>query len=74
VLRGAGGGYRKIVGQQGSIIRCVECGTESDELAVGWRAHLARDLDQGENEQEVVLFCPDCARREFGTFEAGLSG
>jgi hypothetical protein len=52
----------------------VECGTESDELAVGWRAHLARDLDHGENEQEVVLFRPDCARREFGTFEAGPSG
>jgi hypothetical protein len=74
VLRGAGGGYRKVVGQQGSIIRCAECSTESDRLAAGWQAHLARDLDEEENEQEVVLFCPECARREFGTFEAGLSG
>jgi hypothetical protein len=61
------------VGQQVSIIRCAECGTESDGLAAGWQAHLARDLDQDENEQDVVLFCPECARRELGPFGAGLS-
>jgi hypothetical protein len=57
------------VGQQGSIIRCAECGTESDELATGWRAYLAEDFD----EDEVLLFCPRCANREFGSFDAGLS-
>ena len=64
-------GYRKLVGQPGSIIRCTECGTESDELAAGWRAYLAGDFD--EEEEEVLLFCPRCASREFGTFDSGLS-
>jgi hypothetical protein len=54
------------VRQQGSIIRCKECDVESDELAAGWRAFLAGDFD--EDEEEVVLFCPDCAEHEFGSF------
>jgi hypothetical protein len=45
----------------GSAIRCAECGAESDELASGWRAYLGRDFDEAEDEEEVVLFCPDCA-------------
>jgi hypothetical protein len=63
--------YAKVVGQQGSIIQCAECGAESDGLAAGWRAYLAADFD--EDEGEVVLFCPDCADREFGSFDSGLS-
>jgi hypothetical protein len=41
---------------------------------MGWplagQAHLARDFDEDEDEQDVVLFCPQCARREFGPFDA----
>jgi hypothetical protein len=59
------------VAKQGSVIRCAECGTESDELAAGWRAYLAGDFD--DEEDELLLFCPECARREFGPFDAELS-
>jgi hypothetical protein len=60
------------VRQPGSVIQCVECGAESDGLASGWRAYLAEDLDEDEGEEDVVLYCPECARREFGAFDAGL--
>jgi hypothetical protein len=43
------------------------CGTQSDYLATGWRAYLAGAFDD-EDEEEIVLFCPECARREFGPF------
>jgi DNA-directed RNA polymerase subunit RPC12/RpoP len=59
------------VRQARSAIRCAECGAEVDELAAGWGAYLADDLD--DEEDEVLLFCPECARREFGPFDAGLS-
>jgi hypothetical protein len=35
---------------------CLECGDESDEAA-GWRAY--RD------EDELLVYCSDCAAREF---------
>jgi hypothetical protein len=69
----ASGGYPNLVGQPGSVIRCIECGAESDDLASGWRAYLAGDLDEEEGEEEVVLYCPECERREFGAFDSGLS-
>jgi hypothetical protein len=37
---------------------CIECRTQSDSRAVGWRAYLGDD-------DEVVVFCPGCASREF---------
>lgn len=37
---------------------CVECATYSDEAAADWRAYLS-------SGDEVVIFCPGCARREF---------
>jgi hypothetical protein len=51
--------------QVGTALSCQECGTESDHLATGWRAYLARDEDD-EAEGEVRMFCPACAEREFG--------
>ena len=45
------------------IIVCAECGRLSDELARDWRAYLTADDEDGE---EVVVFCPSCAAREFG--------
>lgn len=37
---------------------CAECGTESNAGALGWRAYL-------DDDETAVIFCPDCARREF---------
>ena len=50
------------------ILRCIECGRES---ATGrrWRAYLAIDPEDDELP-EVVVLCPSCADREFGTFGA----
>jgi hypothetical protein len=55
-------GYRNLVGQQASILRCEQCGAETDELATGWRAHLAADY-RGE-DVAVLLFCRDCVNGE----------
>jgi hypothetical protein len=46
-------------------LRCVECADEADELATGWRAYRAGDLDD-DDVIEVLMFCPPCAEREFG--------
>jgi hypothetical protein len=53
----------------GTLLRCKECGAQSDHLATGWRAYLAGQLDDEDREaEEVVAFCPTCAQREFGPF------
>jgi hypothetical protein len=46
-------------------LRCVECGAEADEIANGWRAYRAGDLEE-DDVVEVLMFCPACAEREFG--------
>jgi hypothetical protein len=43
----------------GAGLVCAECGGKSEAGASGWRAYL-RDDDQ------AVVFCPACAKREFG--------
>ena len=40
----------------------MECGAEADELATGWRAYRAGDLDE-DDVLEVLMFCPACAER-----------
>jgi hypothetical protein len=54
--------------QVGTVLRCRECGSESEGLARGWRAYLAPELDDDHGEMEVLMFCPQCAQREFGPF------
>jgi hypothetical protein len=46
------------------MLRCEECATEatSQVEAHGWRAYLTVAEDESE---EVVVLCPDCAKREF---------
>jgi len=44
-------------------MRCAECGAESDERVEGWRAMLGEEDD---GELVTVVFCPQCAQREFG--------
>ena len=43
--------------QRVAALVCLECGDESDE-AVGWRAYI--------DEDELLVYCSDCADREFG--------
>jgi hypothetical protein len=44
--------------QRVASLVCLECGDESDE-AVGWRAYV--------DEDELLVYCSDCADREFGS-------
>jgi hypothetical protein len=39
-------------------LQCVECGRVSREDERGWTARLTDD--------EVAVYCPECAEREFG--------
>ena len=44
-------------------LRCVECGREQAASEPGWKAYLTTDEDE---PAEAVVYCPECARREFG--------
>jgi len=41
-------------------LTCVECCCVSDPAAAGWRGYY-------DTEDELVLFCRDCAQRVFGS-------
>jgi hypothetical protein len=47
------------------MLQSEECGRRAttDEEARRWRAYLTV-VEDGESE-EVAVYCPDCARREF---------
>jgi len=42
---------------------CVECETWADSSATGWEAYLVGD--DGDGPDEVLIYCPRCAQREF---------
>jgi hypothetical protein len=42
---------------------CVECSRVQPEGARGWKAYLTTDE---EVPAETVVYCPECAEREFG--------
>jgi hypothetical protein len=42
-------------------LSCCECGRPSKGHAPEWRAYLTSD-----DPQEVAVYCPECAEREFG--------
>lgn len=42
---------------------CAECGREQAVDERGWQAHLTTDEDE---PAEAIVYCPDCAVREFG--------
>jgi hypothetical protein len=48
----------------GTLLRCIDSGVESDGFATGWRAYLLTGAD-GESDTEVLMFCLECAEREF---------
>jgi hypothetical protein len=49
----------------GESLKCEECGAEPDFQAHGWRAFIAPRPEEDE-PPEVVVYCPECAEREFG--------
>jgi len=47
---------------------CVECHKRlSYENAAGWQAYVVGGPEI-EDDTEIVIYCPACARREFGPF------
>jgi hypothetical protein len=51
-----------------TVLACAECGCVARASARGWKAYLAGDLDEEDDEEiEVVCLCPSCAEREFGS-------
>jgi hypothetical protein len=46
---------------------CEECGQEATGRAESWEALLV-DLDS-DGQDEVVVYCPECAAREFHPVE-----
>jgi hypothetical protein len=42
-----------------ALLRCAECGRQSEPDAAGWRAYL-------DDDDQAVTFCSECAEREFG--------
>ena len=48
------------------MLRCEECGKEArtEEEAHDWRAYLT--VGEEDEPEEVVVYCPECAKREFG--------
>lgn len=51
--------------QATSRLICDECGIESDEGARAWRGYLG--IEDFSHHDEVIVFCPACAIREFGS-------
>ena len=49
------------------LVRCEECGVEAEVVAHagGWLAYRV-ELRDDPDPPEIVVYCPDCAAREFG--------
>jgi hypothetical protein len=43
-------------------LMCVECGREHGADERAWRAYLTTDEDE---PTEAIVYCPECAIREF---------
>jgi sporulation protein YlmC with PRC-barrel domain len=57
-----------------SRLQCIECRKRlSNEHEAGWQAYLVCDPDIEGEEEEIVIYCPACARREFGPFASEAS-
>ena len=48
----------------GLVLRCIECGAETDRFEPGWRTLLSFDPEQ-DSFEEAVSYCPECSVREF---------
>jgi hypothetical protein len=49
---------------QAERLACVESGRAQSTTQRGWRAYLTTDEVE---PAEAVVYCPECAEREFGT-------
>ena len=47
-----------------TLLRCEDCGVESDVFGTRWLAFILNGVE-GESDTEVLIFCPECAEREF---------
>jgi hypothetical protein len=50
----------------GQEVRCIECGQTAAAGGKGWRALIATDPENDDELPHVVVYCADCALREFG--------
>jgi hypothetical protein len=44
-------------------LRCTDCGRGQAADERGWKAYLTVDEDE---PAEAIVYCPECAEREFG--------
>jgi Zn finger protein HypA/HybF involved in hydrogenase expression len=59
-LRGAVAGVEP---DHAELLRCVECGRpQPSSVARGWKAYLTADEEE---PAEALVYCPECAEREF---------
>jgi DNA-directed RNA polymerase subunit RPC12/RpoP len=58
-----------VTARDGTTLTCVECGRAQAAGERGWRTYLTVDEDE---PAEAVVYCPDCASREFQS--EGTSG
>jgi len=54
--------------RQLSPLECVECHKRLSYEDADWQAYIAGDPDNDDDDVEIVIYCPACARREFGAF------
>ena len=54
--------------RQLSRLECVECHKRLSYEDADWQAYIAGDPDNDDDDVEIVIYCPACARREFGAF------
>jgi hypothetical protein len=61
---------RERVNAKPDHLACVECGREQRDDERGWRGYLTTHEDEPDYERaEAIVFCPECAAREFGPEE-----
>lgn len=51
-----------------AMLKCVECSATVDEHSADWRGYVA-EPDEKDDGEFVLIYCPDCAEREFGPFD-----
>jgi hypothetical protein len=47
-----------------AVLRCIECGSETDRFEPGWRTLLRFDTQQ-DSFEKAVSYCPACSVHEF---------
>ena len=49
------------------LLICEECGRQADVEAAGWRIYHVEDTEEPGAPHIIVVYCPECAEREFGS-------